>query len=448
MKKLLDLFKTSRKSYWVRSGTYTLLGRSSNLIFGFVNFLVLVRALTVDELGTYTLFMTICTFMELIKGGFIGNPLIQYSSTLTGNEYTKVISASLFLNICISLLQVVVILVFAFWLSDFWSAPELKQMFIIYAITYVINIPLSHMNCIQQANFDFKGSFYSNFFRQLIMFSFILSYLFGYKYDVVDLSYVQLVSIAVALAFGVYFGKQYFSFDKNISKEWLAKLWNYGKYTFGTNVSSNFLRNIDSWMLAKMISPLATGFYNPAIRLGNLFEVPTTTLTSIAFPKLVQRIKNEGEGAARHLYEKSTGYIFAIMLPVVSLVVIFADYVVLIIAGEGFEETVPILRITMLYGLIVPFNRQFGITLSALGKPHYNFYFVFGNAIVNTILNYFFIKQFGLIGAALATLTTFLLTLIYNQYYIHNKLNVKWKRIFGYSLAFYKVGYAKAKSIF
>jgi O-antigen/teichoic acid export membrane protein len=96
-----------------------------------------------------------------------------------------------------------------------------------------------------------------------------------------------------------------------------------------------------------------------------------------------------------------------------------------------------VLQITMLYGLMIPFNRFLGITLDAIGKAKTNFFFVLRNATLNIISNYFFISHFGIIGAAYGTFTTYVLVLIINQIYLHYFLNVRIRNILRYLVESY-----------
>ncbi len=90
-------------------------------------------------------------------------------------------------------------------------------------------------------------------------------------------------------------------------------------------------------------------------------------------------------GTAKYLYEKAVGTLTAIMVPVVVVVIAMADFVVRVLAGPGFEKSVPILHVTMLFCLIIPFNRLMGITLDAIGKARTNFlYVVLNTTISNT----------------------------------------------------------------
>jgi O-antigen/teichoic acid export membrane protein len=305
-------------------------------------------------------------------------------------------------------------------------------------ITTIFLIPLNHFDIIQQARMQFKGTFLSNLVRQSGLFIFILVvFSFGYKIQLDHLAYAQMISIFLSGFVSFNYARRFLEFSRSIDLKWLKELYRYGIYTFGTNVSSMILKSIDSWMLGKLISPAAVTIFNPALRVSNLVEVPTDTLTSILFPKLSERIGKEGPQAAKYLYEKAVGTITACMLPIVIFCIVFASPIIRFISGPGFEQTVPILQVTMLYGLIIPFNRFMGLTLDAIGEAKTNFHFVLRNAIFNTLSNFFYISHFGIIGAAYGTLTTYTVMLFVNQVYLHRRLNIRLKNVFRHVLASY-----------
>ena len=400
-------------------------------LFGFINFYILIRVLSKEDFGAWVLFISVATLMELIKHGFVRNPLIRYLAMSSKEESASIQTASMLLNIVVGLLEVIVLLFCAFYLSDFWDSPQLKSLFLIYIFSTSFLVPINHFDVIQQARMQFKGTFLSNFFRHFGLFFYVVVvFALGYPIQLDHLAYAQMVSIFLSGFISLKYARPYLSFSRHVHWEWFRELRSYGFFTFGTNVSSMVNKSIDSWMLGKLISPAAVTIFNPALRIANLVEVPTETLTSIMFPKLSERISNEGPEAARHLYEKAVGTITAFMLPTVAFFIIFADPIIYFVAGPGFEATVPILQITMLYGLIIPFNRFLGITLDAIGKAKLNFLFVLRNALINIVSNYIFISKFGIIGAAYGTLTTYVLITIMNQIYLQHFLGVKVGNVF------------------
>lgn len=425
-------------SYWLSSGSYTFLNKVSQTLFAFVNFYILIRILSKHDFGAWVLFFTVAALMEMIKHGFVRNPLIRYLTIASEEDSPKIQTASLYLNALIGIFEVSLLILSALFLPDFWKAPQLTSLFLIYIVSTIVLIPINHFDIVQQARFQFKGTFFSNFVRQGGLFIYILVvFLLGYEIELNALAIAQCVSIILSGFVSYYFSRKFVHFSPKRDTYWTNELFHYGKYTFGTNVSSTILKSVDSWMLGKLLSPAAVAIFNPAIRVSNLVEVPTDTLTSILFPQLSKRIGEEGLSSAKYLYEKAVGTLTAVMLPPVVGIILFAPQVVHFIAGPGFEETIPILRVTMVFGLIIPFNRLMGITLDAIGKARVNFIYVFRNALINIVSNYFYISYFGTIGAAYGTLTTYLLALVHNQWYLHKNLNIRIAGVFQHFLEFY-----------
>lgn len=437
-----------RGSYWLSSGSYSLINKIASMFFGLANFWILIRVMSKDDYGTWILYYTIVNLMEMSKQGFVRNPLIRFLNINSNEDSPKIQSASLYLNTIIGGIELLLLGVGAMFLGQLWDAPQIGSLFLIYMVATVALIPINHFDIVQQARFQFKGTTISNLIRQGGLFLFISTvYVFGYvlkvepfsyyQFDLITLAIVQCSAIILSGLFSYFYSKKFVSFSKKVDKKWTKDLFDYGVFTFGTNVSSTIYKSIDSWMLGSMLGKQEVTNFAPAIRVSNLVEVPTDTLTSVLFPKLSQRIATEGMGTAKYLYEKAVGTLTAIMLPVVLGVIIFAKYVIIIIAGSKFINTVPILHVTMLFGLIIPFNRLMGITLDAIGKAKVNFAYVLLNTSINIVSNYFFIRQFGTIGAAYGTLTTYLISLVYNQYYLYHNLNIRLTGVFRHFLEFY-----------
>lgn len=430
MQRVKTILNKGRKSYWIRSGTLTVINRLSASFFGFLSFYLLLRILPQAEFGIWMLFISVATVIELIKAGFIRNPLIKFSQKDNSNSIIQVLSASFALNILLTTMIALLLWLSAKGLSLFWNQASLQDLFKIYIITLFLLIPLNHFDYVQQANLSFKGSLFSEIARQFTFFVCILAYyLTDRPLDLINLAFFQVISVGLSAIVSFFFVRKYLSFNFKINRHWISKLFSYGKYTFGTSVSAMLMRNTDTWMLGRMMSPLAVAIYNPALRIANLLEIPALTLASILFPKLIKQIAEEGPKSAKSLYEKSVGAILCCILPVVIVVFIFAEPITILVAGEEYLEAAPILRVTVIYSLLLPFNRQFGVTMDAIGKAKINFLFVLRDAVLNIVLNYVFIIHYGIIGAAYGTMAAYLIALIINQIYLKKYLQISFIQI-------------------
>lgn len=439
---------TEERSYWLKSGFFSLLDRGSVLVFGLGSYLILIRTLEPAELGAWVLFLATMGFAEVSKSGLLQNALVKFLSTCTKKEYPVITTASLFLNFVISCLTALLLVGMAGFLSTLWEIPDLKTMLGIYCLTAFLNIPYYHCNFLLQSNLTFVGIFFSNFFKQGLIFVYIAVFFFsGWDIEIINLAWMQAFTYLVASITSISFAWKYLNHASKIDFGWVSKLFHYGKYVFGTNISGMLYKKMDVMMLGALINPVAVALYDLAVRISNMVEVPTYSVASVVFPQSARKMESGGPEAIRDLYEKSVGAILAMIIPFLIVIMIFTKPIIAIFSSE-YMDAVPLLRLTILYGLFIPFSGQFGTVLDSIGKPKINFYFVFVGFGLNILLNYLFISRFGVTGAAYGTLSTYILMFVVTQLVLYNMFKVKAYRSFYYAIGFYGEGFQMLKNYF
>ena len=412
--------------------------RLSFLVFGFGSVFFLLRGLSREDFGTWALFLTMTAFIEVARNGLIQNAFIKFLSASQKEVHGGITAASFVLNCVLTVFSIILILSLSGLLSDLWKAPILKQMLYIYIATTILLIPFSQFNFIQQANFDFRGNFWANLTRQGLLFLYIVV-CFASKSDLILINLVifQVAAAAAGAFVSYWFAKKYAVFTWRFDWKWIIQLFHFGKFVFGTNLGSMLYKSIDKMMLGALMTTASVAVYDLAVRITNLIEVPTASMAAIVFPKSAKKAETEGTDAVKYLYERSVGIILALIIPGIVLVFIFADYVILLVAGEKYLDTASILRWTLLYGLFIPFSRQFGTVLDSVGKPKINFYFVILSAVLNVIFNYIFIVNYGVIGAVYGTLVTFAVRFVLNGIVLNKIFNINIFNAFIYMKVLY-----------
>jgi len=173
-----------------------------------------------------------------------------------------------------------------------------------------------------------------------------------------------------------------------------------------------------------------------ATRIMNLVNVPSLSLSAIVFPKSARLVHTDGKAAVKDLYEKSVGAILGIALPAVILVLLFPQWIVGLIA-PAYNDAVPILQIVIFMSLFLPFAYQFGVTLDSMGYPHRNFYVTGSFFITNLTLNYFWISNFGVMGAAYGTLSTTVIGFLVMQIILNKMIGVTVPNVLRNMILFY-----------
>lgn len=434
--------KIFQNSYWLQSGTYTFLQRVSSLLFGFGAFFFLIRALSKEEFGAWAIYLSLATIVEMGKNGLVQNALIKYLASDDKQNDAPIITASLFLNLLLSLLVGVGVFFTAPWLAGILEIPVLKNMLYWYILIVFLLVPFSQLSFIQQANFDFKGIFWSNLCRQGIFFIYVLGvFLFSASFKLENLIIVQAVSLVVGTIVSYLFSRPYLYISSRLDWQWVRQLFHYGKYVFGTNISSMVMKSTDQLMLGVLAGPVPVASFNMASRVINFVEVPTFTVASVVFPQSALRNKQGGPGAVKVLYEKSVGAIFAFLLPVVLVVLLFPELIILVIAGKDYLENAFLLQVVIFYSLFIPFARQFGTIMDSIGRPQLNFFLICLLAVVNIGFNYVFIRYYGVLGAAFATLLTYSIGFVANQLILYKLIKVSTLQVFKFMLEFYRQGF-------
>ena len=430
--------------YWLRSGIITVLQNITSVIFGFGSFYLLVRLLNQQEFGLWTLFMSVTTVMEIVRSGLIQSTLIKFLAGASKEDSSQIISSSLIITGILTILCIILNLSFASYLANILKSPELENLFYVFNATFILSGALIILNAIEQANLKFTGTFVSSFLRQGGFFAYIVyCFIFKVQIELFNLLIVQTLTMLTCTVVSYYYTAKHVFVSYKIYPQLIRQQINYGKYTFGTSISSILAATVDQIMLGAIISPAASGAFNVAIRITNLIDIPTNAVAAIVFPQSAKRIKTEGKEAIKYLYERSVGILMAMLVPGVIFLFVFSEMIVHFLAGDKYNQTIPILQVTLVYCLFIPYGRQVGTILDSIGKTRLTFFIVLLIASINISLNYVLINAVGILGAAYASLIAAIIGFFVAKRVLKKELNINLFNTLIYAVKFYPDIYFK-----
>lgn len=434
--------KDNTKNYWIVSGLYAFFEKGATYVFGFGSVFIMYRVLPVSDMGVWVLFLAICAFLEVTRMGLIQNALIKFLSSEDKANHGAINTASLFLNFVLTALFACLLYLLAPFCGYIWESPSIIPLLHIYALTTLVLTPMYQSNFILQANLSFRGIFLSNTIRQGPFFIFLLYlYLTNSPIELIQLAKFQVFTACLGSIIALYHAWPYLNFEKKLELIWARKLLDFGKYSLFTNLSFQLYKSMDKMMLGGLISTASVGIYDLAIRITNLMEVPTSSAAAVVFPQSAREMVANGKAGVKKMYEQSVGAILTLLIPIILFVELFPEIIILIIATEEYLPAVPLLRVTILFGLFLPFGSQMGTVLESIGKPNINFYCTVFGFLLNIVSNYIFISWLGTIGAAYGTLLTYFLTFIITQIILYKILQVNTLNVFRNIWIFYKKGF-------
>ncbi len=415
-------------NYWFKQGRFAFGEQFSVALIGFVTFFFLIRFLSKQDFGIWTLFLSVTTFIEIARIGILQNGTVKYLVQGSKQDQVAISTASFLLNLISAIGSALLLLGFARWLGSLWHAPILQKMFSIYLVTTILMVPIHHGTILCQANHRFKFIFWINILYRGL---FLICILFVYQFlslGLIVLPVLQLLGVGITAIVTYLLCRDYFAF-KALDYRWIKKLIHFGKFVFGTNLSTMLYKSLDKYMLGAMLNPISVSIYELAIRITQIVGIPNRAMANLVYPQNAE-INPTNTGALRNIYEKAVAAIYIFVLPFVILTLLFTEPIILFFAGESYLDAVPVLRITILYALFIPFGVQFGTLLDSIGKPSVNFYFTSFSLVINGIANYLFIRQFGVMGAAYGTLTSFVLFFFVSQTYLYRNFAIQPWNIF------------------
>jgi len=427
-------------SSWISSGFFSVMQKLSVPVSSILITMILAhKALTKQEMGVWALFMTVTAIVELIRQGLVKTSLIKFLNYSREEDQKHVLSAALFLNVIITVLTSLILIFCAHFFAEVLKAPQLENMLYLLQAGMLIMIPFSHFEWLMYGKTQFRGLFWTYFYRQGV--TLLLVAVIYFISDSISLN-VLVIIYNVALLIGTIisyrFVKPFLTRSFTFSKEWIFRLLHFGKYVFASGLSTLIFRSADQVMLSPILgNTVFTASQNVSVRIINLADIPSQVLGDILFPKSSKKENSEKKELIKYYYEKTVGATLCIIMPVLLIVVIFTKLIILILAGPQYLDAIPYLRLIAVSGIFLAFLKQFGVIMDSTGKPNINFIAITLLAALHVLICYFFITAFGFLGAAYALLCSHIAGFIFTQLLLSKYFGINFLNCFKHAFNFY-----------
>jgi O-antigen/teichoic acid export membrane protein len=169
------------------------------------------------------------------------------------------------------------------------------------------------------------------------------------------------------------------------------------------------MTNTDIVMLGWLRSPAEVGYYSAAQKLILLAYVFPALLASASFPALSRFAKTDPE-RSKNILKKTLLISFGVAATTLALGLVFGELAFSIIFGKEYLPALPAFFILLFSVLVVFPGTLAGNALFAYNEEKYFLKFVIISTLVNIFFNLLLIPDYGISGAAVATIATQLIT--------------------------------------
>ncbi|HEY9118059.1 MAG TPA: polysaccharide biosynthesis C-terminal domain-containing protein, partial [Roseivirga sp.] len=281
---------------------------------------------------------------------------------------------------------------------------------------------IQYQNSIYQAQHQFKRYFITNLIYVISFITALGIQILGYgQPDLITIINLMLLSIIPTVLVSIIRGE--FRILKP-NKSTFIELMHFGKYASGTNLLSLLFQRVDLLMINYFLDPTAVAIFHFANKIITYSELPLQALSQVIYPRIAtSHLKNNGIELNK-TYGSSILQILVFIIPMSMGVIIFHNTIINLIGSESYESASTVIIILCIASFFKPWGRVFGLTLDAVGKPKVNFYMLTFSLLVNVLMNWLLIPMYGINGAAIATSSSVIITIIIGQLNIRKTLNI------------------------
>ena len=184
---------------------------------------------------------------------------------------------------------------------------------------------------------------------------------------------------------------------------------------------STIYNRIDVILITKTLGYHQTGLYTAAYKFFDLIAFFPAVVSHSLYPMFASLMSKHKIGDVRLVLEKYLRFMAALALPIATGVMLLAEPLILLLAGEEFREAAPVLAvlawapaILFLYivvnALVISQLTKFATAITGV------------NVVINVIGNIILLPRIGIMGAAIMTLVSEALQGIFYFYFVRKKI--------------------------
>lgn len=372
-----------------------------------------------QALGVFNLIFAVYIFFSQIAVFGIHLSALKYISEHTKHQLRQTIStAALILTCAIASLVTTVALFVAPLLGTLFHSDGVMHAWQYIAIGlffFAMNKTLfSIVNGMETMRFFAIAQALRYLFALFIVGIFLL-------YDIPSVKLGLIISLSETILFVILFGfvLRNIGLKTKDLKTWIRRHFLFGYHSFWGATIGELNTRVDTLTLGIFVDDAQVGVYSLALMIFEGFVQMGVVLRNVFNPQLSRLIGlNDAEQIRETIRKIKRNTYFAFTL--VSFVAMaFFPFFVHLFFTDAFDKSIPIFILLMVSFIIASGYLPFDMILSQAGFPKHQSYFRTSIITVNIVLNFLLIPQFGIYGAALATLIAFVSRIYFlNKYAI------------------------------
>lgn len=373
--------------------------RGSTRFVTIIRTAILARILSPVEFGIFGVASLFLALLEIITETGINIFLVQEKRDL--RQY---VNSAWIVSIVRGILLALVIFTSSQFIAGFFDSPESLSIIQMIAIVPFIRGFINPAIITYQKELQFHNEFWLRFSLFLvnssvaILAAFIFrnaaSFVFGLIADAVLEVILSFVLIKLR-------PKLHFEFEK------VKEIFHKGKWVTLLGIFSYFAREGDSIAVGKLLGTLNLGFYGVAYKFSTLpLSEIADVINRVVFPVYAKFSDDKRRLGSAFLKIFITNLLASLFFG--SVLFVFAESIILMLLGENWISTVPIIRVLAVYGVLRASFATFSALFLSVGRQDYVASMTFVRVLGLAITIVPFIMAYGIVGAGFSAIVSIL----------------------------------------
>jgi O-antigen/teichoic acid export membrane protein len=271
-------------------------------------------------------------------------------------------------------------------------------------------------------------SVFGNFLKELyprLLIAFLLIFysigLLNFESFVMFLIYGYYLRLFIVIVYSFYVNKPKLNLNfKNDFNE----IFKYCLLIFLSGAASSIILDIDKSMLSSILTVENVAYYSVAVFIAAVIEIPGRAMFQILSPVVASAINKNQMKKLEDLLKKSSTNLVLVASLFFLLINLNIDDFYNMLNQDGYSIGIPIV-------IIVSFGKLYSMSIGCINNIisnskyyYYTFWFSLFSSVSAVILNIYLITEFGIIGAAYATLIVLAIMNSLKIYLVKIKFNI------------------------
>ncbi len=408
----------------IKDSSFYLLSQVVTPLMNFITVPIVTSILSIEDYGFFVIYLATLNFMMMFGSSWLVTTVLRFQDRIKSNySFTPSL-------LCLQLILSFVVILVSIIVDQFYtimprlSGYEKATFFLLFFVNSYFELYLGYC---RSANQSKKYSIY--FSVSSVLKSIVAVGLLWYTQSITYF-FVGWLFISSLLLIFIYFKEVSVRTIKMevISRKEMRSVVSYGFPFVFTGLGGLLISQIDKYMLLNLNDSAKVGIYNVTFLVANYsVGILATVLIMASYPIIVEKWESKkSDTEYAEFMDSQIDLFLGTCLPALIGVILIGRDLISVVFNDDFLVESNVLIFIATSSLVASFLQY--LQKSFVLHKHtvvQSYIYLFG-AFVNIVLNYVLIPRYGVLGASISTLVTFLIIFTIVLFYNYMKWKIMW----------------------